>query len=493
MSELESYLQRAVLLHKKGSLKQASLYYKYALNIDPNNLDAIRNLATLSNALGNYKESYILFNKALEINPKDYSVLHNYANLMSNLGKYEKVVELENRAVRLNPVFAEAYATLGESFWQLDKLDDALISIQKSIKLKPNLSNAYLTLGCIFRDQGKFSLAIKSNLQAIKYNEKNIQAYSNLANLYFLVANYNLGWSVLEKWEVLSGSNKPLQLSIKERWDGGKLNNGESLLVVSANGLGDTLQFMRYLILLNGLGINYSFCCQEKLHDLIKISGINPHPLSLHEKNNFHDCKWITLRSLPGKLGVLNEKPLIATRYINAKLELYNKWKKIISANGRVVVGINWQGSKRNEIGSLKGRSIPLELFSPIVKLKGFVFISLQKGFGSEQFESCSFKQYFSSSQYLVDRAFSFAETAAIVENCDLVITTDTSMAHLAGGMGKRTWLLLQKISDWRWGVNEQTTFWYPTIKIFRQKYKGDWKEVIFRLSHELKIFFCSN
>jgi ADP-heptose:LPS heptosyltransferase len=116
--------------------------------------------------------------------------------------------------------------------------------------------------------------------------------------------------------------------------------------------------------------------------------------------------------------------------------------------------------------------------------------LSLQKGFGSEQLESCSFKDRFVSCQDQINATWDFLETAAIIANCDLVITSDTSVAHLAGGMGKTTWLLLKKVPEWRWGLDGDTTFWYPSMRLFRQSEPGNWNEVMERVAEELQKSF---
>ena len=116
--------------------------------------------------------------------------------------------------------------------------------------------------------------------------------------------------------------------------------------------------------------------------------------------------------------------------------------------------------------------------------------LSLQKGFGSEQLQTCSFKDCFVSCQDQINDTWDFLETAAIIANCDLVITSDTSVAHLAGGMGKTTWLLLKKVPEWRWGLAGDTSFWYPSMRLFRQQQRGNWDEVIERVAAELQQQF---
>ena len=138
----------------------------------------------------------------------------------------------------------------------------------------------------------------------------------------------------------------------------------------------------------------------------------------------------------------------------------------------------------------LRGRSIPLSEFNRITHNKELSLLSLQKGFGSEQLKDCSFKDRFIHSQTQVDEVWDFLETAAIIENCDLVITSDTAVAHLSGGLGKKTWLLLKDVPEWRWGLKNETTFWYPSMRLFRQEVSNSWEEVMQRVSYALQQEF---
>jgi ADP-heptose:LPS heptosyltransferase len=162
-------------------------------------------------------------------------------------------------------------------------------------------------------------------------------------------------------------------------------------------------------------------------------------------------------------------------------------WRNILAIEQRPIIGINWQGNPNTEKEELRGRSLPLETFAPIANFQNFSLLSLQKGFGSEQLPTCSFRDRFVTCQDQVNEAWDFLETTAIIANCDLVITSDTSVAHLAGGMGKTIWLLLQRVPDWRWGMESDTTFWYPTMRLFRQKELGNWAEVVERVAAELQ------
>ena len=165
---------------------------------------------------------------------------------------------------------------------------------------------------------------------------------------------------------------------------------------------------------------------------------------------------------------------IITTPYIKTTEEHLKKWADILSVEKRPIIGINWQGNSDIEKTGLQGRSLLLDKFSPIASDVDASLLALQKGFGSEQLQTCTFKNRFVSCQEQVTEAWDFLDTAAIIANCDLVITSDTAVAHLAGGMGKTTWLLLHKVPDWRWGLEGNTTFWYPSLRLFRQRQRGD-------------------
>ena len=151
----------------------------------------------------------------------------------------------------------------------------------------------------------------------------------------------------------------------------------------------------------------------------------------------------------------------------------------LILKENKLIIGINWQGNKEMERTGYKGRSITLEYFSKLVNKNSVRFISLQKGFGSEQLANCSFQEQFVACQEAINSTWDFMENAAIIKNCDLVITCDTSIAHLAGGMGKKVWLLLKNIPYWTWGINSKRTFWYPSMRLFRQKERQTWQNVM--------------
>ena len=483
----QAHLNLGSVLKDLGQLKEAEISTRKAIEIKPDYAEAHYNLGIILNDLGKFKEAELSQRKAIEIKP-NYAAAHsNLGIILRALGKLKEAELSIREAIRLNPNFAEAYLNLGLVLKNLDKLHKAESSVRKAIELKPDYAKAHSNLGIILKDFGHLQEAEIFLRKAIELKPNYAEMYLNLALIELLKGNYQSG---LENYEFRLKTKKYNRLHGKpkiKRVNNIELQKKEKLLVICEQGLGDTLQYMRYIPYLKNQGLDVSFCAQEKLHSLIKASNIDQHPLTPEEANQISEGQWIPLLSLPRYLQVNPNNPIISEPYIFSTIELKKKWKNILSTEKRPIIGINWQGNPNAETGSAKGRSLPLKHFHNVALNNNVTLLSLQKGFGSEQLDHCSFKNKFVECQSMIDSTWDFLENAAIIENCDLIITCDTSIAHLAGGMGKKVWLLLKDIPYWTWGLEGKSTFWYPSMRLFRQKDRHDWQEVIERISNVLK------
>ncbi len=476
-----------VILKDLGKLKEAELSLRKAIKLNPDFAQAHSNLGRILKNLGKVQEAEISTRKAIELNP-GFAQAHSFLGIiLSDIGELKEAELSTRKAIELNPINANAYLNLGIILKNLGELKEAELSLRKAIELNPDFAQAHSNLGNIFGDLGKLKEAELSLRKAIKLNPDFADAYYNLSFIELLKGNYQSG---LENYEFRFKKKKPTIPHIKptiKKFNDEKLQKGKKLLVVSEQGLGDTIQYMRYIPYLRRLGLDVSFCPQPKLNQLIKASDIDKNPLTLAQASLISEGKWIPLLSLPRYLKVRPENPIVSKPYIYSKDELNKKWKNILSKEKRPIIAINWQGNPSAEKNYQKGRSLPLETFSSLAKHNNFKFLSLQKGFGSEQFDNCSFKNKFVKCQPQIDATWDFLETAAIIQNCDLIITSDTSIAHLAGGMGKSTWTILKHCPEWRWGLKGERTFWYPSMRLFRQKERHNWKEVMERVANTLE------
>ena len=467
-----------------GNTVEAENLYRKVIKIKPDFAEAHFNLGNILVDLGKIEDAGNLFRKAIKIKPDFAEAYSNLGNILRDLGELEQAEISIRKAIELKPDYAKPYCNLGNIFLDLNKLEEAEISQRKAIEIKPDFAQAYSNLGIILRDLGKLEEAEISMTRAINLKPNLREAYFNLSYIQLLKGDYESG---LINYEYRNKASNIHGSPNIQQYNNSKLSKRDNLLVISEQGLGDTLQQMRYIPYLRKIGLNISFCAQEKLHSLIKQSGIDPNPIAPDEVSKISEGQWIPMLSLLRYLKVNPNNPIISRPYIFPNAELIKKWKDLLKQKRKSIIGINWQGNPQSENGSQKGRSFPLETFSTIANNKNIKLVSLQKGFGSEQLEKCSFKNKFVMCQSEIDYTWDFLENAAIIAACDLIITSDTSIAHLAGGIGKPTWLLLKNVPEWRWGTNSDKSFWYPSMKLFRQSERYNWNEVMERVSIELQ------
>ncbi len=482
----KAHYNLGIILKDLGNLKEAELSYRRAIDIKPNYANAHSNLGNILKDLGNLKEAELSYRRAIDIKPNYANAHSNLGTILRELGNLKEAEITLRKAIEIKPNYAEPHYNLGIILNDLGKFKEAELNTRKAIEIKPNYAEAHSNLGTILNNLGNFQEAEITLRKAIEIKPGYAEAHFNLALVELLKGKYQSG---LENYEFRFKTKKPHKTHGQTKIqliDYKKLNKEEKILIISEQGLGDTIQYMRYIPYLRRKGFNVSFCAQTKLHSLIKESGIDQHPLTPEQSILLSEGRWIPLLSIPRYLKVTPKNPIIAEPYISSTNELNQKWKNILSTEQRPIIGINWQGNQSAEKNNLKGRSFPLETFSNVIRENNFKFLSLQKGYGSEQVDHCSFKNRFVQCQSQVNLCWDFLENAAIINNCDLIITCDTAIAHLAGGMGKTTWLLLKYIPEWRWGIEGESTFWYPSMRLFRQKELNNWNEVMLRISTEL-------
>ena len=435
---------------------------------------------------GNLKEAEEIYLKLIKLNTKNHNIYGNLAALYGMQDKNNLMYEFLIKAIDIEPNFSEAHNNLGSFYRKKGDLLKAIFYFKKAIQFNPNYFDPHFNLGNALRDQGDLISSIDSYQKALVIAPSNANIIFNLSFVQLLSGDFKSGWKNYEA-RITKTDPVPIYGNPKcERFNGIDLSSISSLLVVCEQGLGDTIQFMRYIPYLKSKQLEIYFSAQEKLHPLIEQSNIDLNPLTPEQASNFSKGCWIPLLSLPRYLGIDSSLPLVTKPYIFTNDQLRHKWKNILAKENKMIIGINWQGNPATERNNLKGRSLALELFSFLAE-KDVRLLSLQKGFGSDQLQTCSFQGKFVKCQDQINQIWDFNETVAMIDNCDLIITSDTVTAHLAGGMGKPTWVLLSAIPDWRWGISSNKTFWYPSIRLFRQSVRNNWIEVMRRVSLELE------
>jgi hypothetical protein len=362
---------------------------------------------------------------------------------------------------------------------QQGDLEAAIAAYRNALEIEPNHAGSQNNLGVIFLELGAIAEAIQCFCKALQLQPAFAGAHVNLAHALLLTGHYERGWAEYEWRSRKHPPTLPHAIQACRRWHGGPLEREARILLVSEQGLGDTLQFMRYIKCLRRPGLQVSLAAPPKLHGLIRSAGLDPAPQSPEVVRTVREGYWLPLLSLPRHLGVSLENPLINQPYLQTDPHLKAKWRTRLANEPRPIIGLNWQGNPRFERPFPEGRSLQLETLQPIAAASTGSLVSLQKGAGSEQLQHCSFRQRFVRCQADLDAQAELDVAAAVIANCDLVITSDTAMAHLAGALGATTWLLLKKVPDWRWGLEGSSCGWYDSLRLFRQSHAGDWSTVI--------------
>jgi tetratricopeptide (TPR) repeat protein len=480
---------------ERGNLNAAIASYKTALRLKPDFLEAHVNCG---NAL---KDKYCLigamaaYKEALQLKPDSPEAHNGIGCVHKEKNELTRAIISFKKAIRLKPNYPEAFNNLGNALKDKDDLTAAIASYKTAIQLRPKFADAYNNLGVALQENSNLTSAIASFNKAIELEPDNSEAhlYSSLAML--LNGEYEKGWEKYEWRNMQKGTVSTIHAVPNcKLWEGQPLKSESKLLLVTEQGLGDTLQFIRYALALKAQNLIIAICADTRLHPLIKSSDLDPSPLSPKQAEQVREGLWIPLMSVPRRLDVSPSKPIINMPYIKSSTELTKKWKDILSKKSKPTIGINWRGN-RNDI-SRQSRNIPTHIFRKINEIFMGHLLPLQRGAHPSEIEEITSDQKMTPHQLDVlriadsDEPEDFLEYAAIIANCDLVITTGSTVAHLAAGIGISTWVLLPKVPDWRWGLEGDTTFWYPSMRLFRQRGRGNWHEVIGRVAEALQEHF---
>ena len=291
---------------------------------------------------------------------------------------------------------------------------------------------------------------------------------------------YNYEWRLKEKTKKEYRYNN----LIKPQWKGEDLDH-KVILIISEQGLGDIIQFSRYIFdLKNRYNVKIIFQTHKKLFHIFENKGLNL--ISKIDILPYHDY-FIYLLSLPKLYFELNKELLGEISYIGSNKKNYNKWKNILTKFKSPLVGINWCGSQK--VGK-KDKSIPFDIIKSLFKLPNIEFLSLQKEEGEKDLVNYKSNKNFYNFSNIIDKKNYFEDTVEIIKFLDLVITNDTSVAHLSATLGLKTWILLEKNPDWRWFLKNNKSPWYKSVRLFRQKKRGDWDNLVKEIKIELLIFY---
>jgi Flp pilus assembly protein TadD len=478
-------------LRDGGRLVEAVAEFRQALALKPDLMESHISLGNALARLGQLEEAVAVYRRATALKPSSAQAYSNLGCLLRAQGQLDAAMAAFRQAVALKPDLAEAHYNLGNGLYDQGLLEQASAAYRQALALRPGIAGAWNNLGNCLRDLDDLDAAIAAYRRAVAIEPNYADAHSNLALALLLHGDFAAAWPEHEwRWRC-QGLIFPGPLPAP-RWDGGDLA-GRTILLRAEQGFGDTLQFIRYVPLVAARCGRVVVECQAELVTLLRgMPGIGQ--LVAHGDALPAFDVYCPLLSLPLLFGTGLSNIPGTVPYLSADAARAEQWAARIASEaaaqgspgaGRrpLRVGLAWAG-RRTHIND-HNRSIRPQALAPLGQVPQVSFYSLQKGSPAPGAPPPP------SGLHLIDwttELRDFADTAALVANLDLVITVDTSVAHLAGAMGKPVGVLLPFVPDWRWMRGRADSPWYPTMRLFRQPRRGDWEAVLRQVVVELQL-----
>ena len=432
------------LIHQqRKDLETATHHYEHALRLAPDLAEARNNLGVILQSRGRLDEAEACFREALKLEP-DYAEAHNnLGNALQDQGRFEEAITTYRQALHFRPGYVEALKHLGNALRALGRLTEAIACYDEGLRHAPDHALLHMSRAMVWLQSGDFAR----------------------------------GWPECE-WR-LRGQDLLIHRLPQPVWDGSELG-GRTILIVAEQGLGDTIQFIRYAPLVAHRGGRVVVSCARMLSQILATCpGVDQVIIEGDPLPEF--ACHTPVMSLPAILGTTLQTIPVEVPYLAADPSLVARWRIALGGIDEFKIGVVWQGNPVHTKD--RERSFRLAQLEPVARVPGVRLFSLQKNFGLDQIEAVSDRFHVTGLGHRLD---DFVDTAAVMRNLDLVISADSSPAHLAGALGVPVWMPLPYISDWRWMTDRGDTPWYPTMRLFRQRRFGDWDELFARLAREL-------
>lgn len=437
-------------LEKSQLTDEAIAQYREARALGADDTSTLMHLGRLLRAAKEHVEAAACFERVVAREPDNASAHFELGYVYDAVHRYEEAIPLYQRAAALLPDAAGAVNNLAFAFTALARYDEAEIHYRRALELNPGLPESQFQIGMLLLRRGE----------------------------------YDQGWPLFENRKTTSLAKGNYRKLPCAEWQGEPLA-GKRLLIAREQGVGDQIQFVRYAGLAAAMGARVDAWVAPELASLVAtvpgVGRVLDAPPSDEAIAADYDY-WCDVMSLPLKFP--GQPIYAATPYMHAAAAQTASWRErlaVLSPGAKRRIGLVWAGNPRHHFDAF--RSVPLTTLLPLAALEGNAWFAIQKGPGASQLADIAGRWPLHA---IGDELHDFAATAALIENLDLVITVDTSVAHLAGALGKPVWVLLAAQPDWRWGMGREDSAWYPSARVFRQTTLGDWSGVLAALQQAL-------
>jgi len=484
---IEDIFKSAVTYHNKKNFSKARELYESLLKTNPKNLPILQNYAALLSQIKEYKKADDTFKKCLKIQPKDPLLLYNYGKFFHDQKIFEKAIKFYMESFELDPKNGFPLYNVGNIYSSQGKFEQAIASFKKVIEVNPSNFLAHNNIGIAYKRIGNFDNAIKFYKQAITKKNDYVDAHLNYSTMLLTMNKLEEGLEEYE-WRKKSKSFSDYidyrSLNLKSKvWNGENLRN-KKLFIIAEQGIGDLIQFARYLYLLKD---------KYKAEIILKIKGKNflhffdkkdfkiildNQAIPMHDYHNF-------MMSLPKFFLKTGELFCKQVNFFQSDSKVKEKWQKKLQNIDGVKVGVHWSTSSL-----MPEKDLPLKHFNKLSKDVDANFFVLQKNISLNESKSLSKNENFFYFPDMDESEKAFIDSIEIIRSLDLVITSDTAIAHLSATLGKKTWIALPMVADWRWFMDKKKTKWYPNVTLFRQEKIGEWERVFETIRKNFKKEF---
>jgi tetratricopeptide (TPR) repeat protein len=469
------------LLHlQSGRPERAAERLALAVRLEPDNADLLRDHGMALLALGLHDEAIASLDAALALTPDDATAQYLRANALLRAGRPEEAVAGYGAAIARKPDYFEAIHNRANALREQGRLEEGLADYERAASLAPNHPLALHNLAFALQDAGRFDEALARYNRAIGLKPDFHEARKARASLHLLLGRWEKGLPEFEHRLPAGEAALDPRLRAIRAWSGESLA-GRSVAVYGDGAFGDLLQFGRFLPRMAASGAKVTLLTPPAFRKLLADALPGIRVASDLDAPTDYRCEVMSLpfllkatpETLPPPLALAPDAARIATWPQHLDRDAFN-------------VGICWQGNPTRNID--RGRSIPLAAFEPLARLPGMKLVSLQKKHGLDQLEHLPPGMAVHTLGPDFDEGpDAFVDTAAVLASLDLVVTSDTALAHLAGTLGRPTWIALRRVPEWRWGVERDDSPWYPSVRLFRQRNEGEWAPVFAEIASALR------